>query len=46
MRQQNNQSNFIGSEYKWNMANVPSGIYFLKYVDNLGVTRTKKFIKY
>jgi len=40
------KSTFNGSEYKWNMTNMPSGIYFLKYVDNLGITRTKKFIKY
>jgi len=46
MRQQKNQYTFKGSEYKWNMTNMPSGIYFVKYKDLEGVFRTIKFIKY
>lgn len=40
------QSTFLGSEYKWNMTNVPSGIYFVKYKDLKGELQIIKFLKY
>lgn len=46
MRQRNHQSNFKGSEYKWDMTDMPTGIYFVKFKDDIGVVQTIKFIKY
>lgn len=45
MRQQNNKSTFSGSEYNWNMTNMPSGIYFVKFKDLKGELQIIKFLK-
>jgi len=40
------QTTFRGGEYRWKMATLPSGQYYIKYQDNSGKTQSIKSIKF